>query len=185
MNEVFYTPTPEELRELARYWATVYLDLRLFYFETGQIACSDLVKEDDASIRLHEIGMVIGEEAVQEVVDQVKRETARGMGPERWAAFCGGEQEDYYAAAEDTHRNVTYLRAKAEDRVTSDRAWEFLTQHPCQFYVDVSGDLWSLTDQSDQEGLLRLQLRTPRGERIFVGAYTLPRPAGWYAPYGL
>ncbi len=185
MTEQIYAPTTEELRELARYWATLRLDLQQDRFETGQISSSDFDVEADASSRLHEIGRAIGEEAVQEVVDQVKRKFARRMGPERWAAFRGGKQEDYDAAADDTLSQVEYLHAKAEDRETQDRAWEFLTQNPCMFYLDASGDLWSLTDKSDEEGLLRLRVTTPRGAGNLIGDCTLPRPAGWHAPYGL
>jgi hypothetical protein len=185
-----FQPTAEELRQLARHWVRVRLHSELDHFEFALYSCDDFREIRVSSNRLREIAAVLGEDAVQQAVDEVQQEYARRMGPEQWHAFRRGTREEYDRASLEICTRREELWKRRDNREAAEGAWTYLVQNPSRVHIDHDGYLWSLAPsydgpEAEQALLLRRWVTSPRGDRVCAGDYELARPAGWYPPYGL
>lgn len=79
-----YAPVREELQALARYWAGVILDDRLWEFFYGTPSCAC------AGERLDAIAQVAGQDMVAEAVAEAEKGAREGLGEECWRIFTSG-----------------------------------------------------------------------------------------------
>ena len=75
-----YVPTRHELLQLVRYWITEFLRIETFFFFEGQVGSADWRTSVYAVRRLNRIVGVLGREAVDAVVSDVKNEFRSASG---------------------------------------------------------------------------------------------------------
>ena len=181
-----FKATPDELRELARYWAELALNIRLFSFVFGQYSGSDTRLRHYAHFRLEEIDKVLGHEAVDKIVADAEEKHRRHLGKEKWRVFKEGTEHERDQVVRESYRGMDYLTCKRRDEETAAKAFAALQADPCGFYLDDLGDLWTLsTTATGPEDVLMLRVTTKEGVSGFVQAHTLPRPPSWYPPFGI
>lgn len=183
-----YKPTRDELRQIARYWAEVRLDIKLEWFLWQSSGSRAIRMAPYAAHRLDKLAHVLGEEVVQQAVCEVRQAARRRMGGKVWRIFSEGtelEQDEYRDKLEATYE---YLELKRQDKALTDKAFEFLKANPTKIYFDDAGDLWSLTESrfdDNPAANLLLRITRPDGTWGLAGDYSVVRPSGWQAPYGL
>ena len=105
-----YVPTRHELLQLVRYWITEFLRIETFFFFEGQVGSADWRTSVYAVRRLNRIVGVLGKEAVDAVVSDVKNEFRRRFGDSDWEAFENGDmaaQERIVAESYERSRQAT------------------------------------------------------------------------------
>jgi hypothetical protein len=98
-----YRPTYYELRQIAKYWYLESLDHNLFCF-VHSVYGSDWSRiMAYANRRLARLGKVLGEEAMQEVLGEAKKEVCErfNFNDREWAIFERGDSEECRAFQEE------------------------------------------------------------------------------------
>jgi hypothetical protein len=89
-----YTPTREEVRVLARFWAVKCLRLKAFYFAYRQFSSRDFTEVFFAECRLGALAKAAGEDLVNEATEEVKAEEREWWSGHFWDCF----ERDYLGA---------------------------------------------------------------------------------------
>jgi hypothetical protein len=143
--------------------------------------------------RLADIRRKIGDEAVEQIMDDVNRGLGYKLGFETWRVFTMGTQQERDALQRKFHEDCHRCAKKAHDPVTPVAAAEYLRQHPSGVFTDSEGDLWYLSELTDGErestdsehdGLV-LMIIGPTGQSIRAHKFVFDRPPDWFRPYGL
>jgi hypothetical protein len=179
-----YPLTRHELLILVRHWYEADLDNDIFCFLHQCSGSREIRIGPYASRRLARIKAILGEDAVQKVVDQVLAEMRKDLGAETWQIITEGTEEERDRLQEEVQQAFEYLHAKTSDAPTCQAAFAFLSAHPTELYFDSAGDLWYLGD-SREPGQLTMWVRTRRRSNGEASEYRMARPPGWHAPYGL
>jgi hypothetical protein len=181
-----YQATREDIEILAR---ELFREAQLLWWGTfiGSVL-SDLAKYDYFPLmrRLADIRNVIGDKAVQQIMDEVNRELGYKLGVETWRVFTTGSQPERDALRQQLKEDGDRCGMKARDHATPVAAAEYLRQHPSGVFTDSEGDLWYLSELTDGEhdGLV-LKIVGPTGQAIRAHEFVFDRPPGWFRPYGL
>jgi hypothetical protein len=88
-----YTPTREEVRVLASYWAERRFDLKAFIFEHGQVCRGDFMDIAFAEGRLEAMAEAAGEDLVNEATEVVREVLCERWGGHFWDCFERGDWE--------------------------------------------------------------------------------------------
>lgn len=183
-----YPLTRHELLVLARHWYQEYLNDSIFFFHYGQAGSRQMRMRVYSLGRVGKIEAVVGESAVDKVVDEVRSEERAGMGEENWRIFIEGDKSEWDRVQEQTYQVVEELDAKKADEVTCRAAFEFLAAHPTEFFIDSSGDMWHLVlpevgrDPTSARLVMKVRLKT--GGWGYT-KYHIDCPPAWYPPYGI
>ena len=97
-------PTRHELIQLVKYWATVVLEIQYYFFLFEQAGSYEWRLGAFAQDRICLIETALGEEEVQEAVEQAEREFSKGIDSRYWAMFKGGTKEEREAFREEINR---------------------------------------------------------------------------------
>jgi len=89
-----FVPTRYELIQLAKYWATIVLDLRFDYFLYGQTGSSEYRRSVFANRRVARIAEILGEEEIHRVIGQAYEEYGKKQDARAWAIFMNGTPEE-------------------------------------------------------------------------------------------
>jgi hypothetical protein len=102
-----FVPTRHELIQLAKYWATVRIDLDFSYFVDGQTGSTEIRLGPFASRRVARIAEALGEEEVAKAVNEAYDEFGKGIDPRKWRIFREGTPEEQQALQEEFARAVS------------------------------------------------------------------------------
>jgi hypothetical protein len=185
-----YKPTRHELRALVRHWTTVELNLDMESFLYRRPGNAERRMVAYASSRIEYLEKVLGGDAFYEEYDAVMREARRRLGEELWEVYMDAPRDELEMIAAEVQRQLSHLDQRRADHVTQEKALAHLRQHPCGYYLDDVGDLWSLTDDGRVAGggsgeWLVLRVTMARGTACLIPGCTVPRPTGWYPPFGI
>ena len=86
-----FVPTRAELIQIAKYWALRKLEIEWDWFRFEDVGSSDMRLHCFAGCRLNRIAASVGEDAVYEVVDDVRREYGSGLDKDQWNTFLRGK----------------------------------------------------------------------------------------------
>ncbi len=100
---VGFVPTRHELLELARYWATVAVDLEYFWFTYGQYSSDRFRRQSLAWRRVGRIQELLGEDT-NKVVEKVYEEYGEKQEKRHWEAFLLGNAEQRKAVRQEIAR---------------------------------------------------------------------------------
>ncbi|MGA3315458.1 MAG: hypothetical protein ABSC64_03355 [Candidatus Korobacteraceae bacterium] len=100
---VGFVPTRHELLELARYWATVAVDLEYFRFLHGQYSSDRYRQQCFAWRRVGRIQELLCEDA-DKVVDEVYEKFGKEQNQKYWETFLRGNAEQREAVREEPAR---------------------------------------------------------------------------------
>jgi hypothetical protein len=166
------------------------MSMEYFIRMYGCYGRSDVDDMYDALREFGRIEEIVGQAAAQEVIDRVQAEERRRMGEETWRLFTEGDQEERTRWFVRCEEESAYVEGKKADAATCRAALGFLARNPTGVYIDPAGDLWHLAEPSPRvreaaPGKLVLSVRTKRGAGTDLPEYTVDRPPGWFAPFGL
>jgi len=109
-----FVPTRYELIELAKYWATIALDLRFDYFLYTQTGSSEWRRDAFASRRVGRIGEILGQDEINKVIDQVYEEYGKKQDARAWAIFMNGTPEEQKAFQDEVQRKISESFERAD-----------------------------------------------------------------------
>src|SRR5271166_366008 len=93
-----FVPTLYELIQLAKYWATIVIDLRFDYFLYTGTGSSEWRLDAFANRRVGRIGKILGQDEINKVIDQAYKQYGKEQDPRAWSIFLNGtpeEKEDF------------------------------------------------------------------------------------------
>ncbi len=89
-----FVPTRHELVQLAKYWASVRMDLDFSHFIDGQTGSSEIRLGPFASRRIARIAAALGEDEVAKAVNEAYDEFGKRCDPRTWKVFREGTPEE-------------------------------------------------------------------------------------------
>ncbi len=89
-----FVVTPDELLVLVKHWATVSLDVDCFAVTHRQVGDWHFSRQDFADERIDEIVALIGDEAVQKAVNEVRKDFERSVRSRSWRIFRHGTETE-------------------------------------------------------------------------------------------
>jgi hypothetical protein len=102
-----YTPTRHELIHLVKYWCGEVLDLLWDHFTYGQACSSDSQRISSARRRINLAATVIGDEAVDQAIAEVRAEFKEKVNDARlWDLIENGTPGQWEAVADESWREV-------------------------------------------------------------------------------
>jgi hypothetical protein len=99
-----FVPTRGELLQLVRYWYERILDIQWFWYMYGQTGSMEIRLEPFAHRRISRIADLIGQKAVDEVVEKTTEEFRKGIDAETWRIFTDGTREEREEYADQIDR---------------------------------------------------------------------------------
>jgi hypothetical protein len=185
-----YLVDREELLVLARHWYKSFLDTEYFEFWS---ASSEWKQKYWDGRRFGRIAKMLGEVEKDKIIQEVRAELRESLGEEEWRVFMTGTKAEVARVQEEAMRGIDALQAKKADEGTCRAAHAYLGAHPTGVFFDGQGDMWYLgrpractpAGPDPNPGRLILRVRTRRGTCCWMPAYTVERPPGWSAPFGL
>jgi len=101
-----FVATRYELIQLAKYWATIVIDLRFDYFLDGATGSSEYRLSAFANRRVARIVEILGEEEINKVIDQAYEEYGKEPDPTAWSIFLNGTQEEKEAFQDEIQQRI-------------------------------------------------------------------------------
>ena len=95
---------PCELRELLKFWIKVAIYIDYYRFLTGNIDSDDLRCRDLAWNRIDKIQKVLGQEAEEDALADVRNQLGQDEDPCYWNVFWDGTPEEKKAAQQEARR---------------------------------------------------------------------------------
>jgi len=102
-----FVPTRYELAQLAKYWATIVIDLRFDYFLYTGTGSSEYRLSAFANRRVARIAEILGEEEINKVIDQAYEEYGKERDPRAWSIFLNGTPEEKEAFQDEIQRRIS------------------------------------------------------------------------------
>jgi hypothetical protein len=123
-------PTRYELIQLAKYWATIALDLRFDYFLYTQTGSSEWRLDAFARRRVGRIGEILGQEEIEKVIAQAYEEYGKKQDPRAWSIFLNGTPEEQQAFQDE-------IQQKIGEQIERDDRSPFTAEELSKFDVEV------------------------------------------------
>ena len=101
-----FAPTRYELIQLAKYWATIVIDLRFDYFLYTQTGSSEWRLDAFANRRVGRIGEILGQDEFNKVIDQAYEEYGKKQDPRAWSVFLNGTPEEKEAFQDEIQQKI-------------------------------------------------------------------------------
>jgi len=101
-----FLPTRYELIQLAKYWATIALDLSFDYFLYTQTGSSEWRLDAFARRRVGRIGEILGQDEINKVIDQAYEEYGKEQDPRAWSIFLNGTPEEQEAFQDEIQQKI-------------------------------------------------------------------------------
>ena len=98
-----YSPSHYELEVLARHWQKTALDIELEWFFLATTGSTEIRLGPYARRRLARIAQTIGDDAVDEVIEQVNQEARDRLGEDDWRTFVEGDESARQKLLEEAH----------------------------------------------------------------------------------
>jgi hypothetical protein len=92
-----YTPTRNELLQLARYWFIKIIDLDFTHFLYGCTGSSEWRTRQFANRRLNRIAELIGHDDTTEALEDAKKDYSLRVDQRAWRIFVAGSREEQEA----------------------------------------------------------------------------------------
>jgi hypothetical protein len=102
-----FVPTRHELIQLVKYWATLDLEDRFYFFLYDQASSSECRRMAFARRRISRIATVLGEGEVQKAVEEAEQEFGKKADPRAWAIFKDGTPEEQDAFQDEVLRSLS------------------------------------------------------------------------------
>jgi hypothetical protein len=109
-----FVPTRYELIQLAKYWATLALDLQFDFFLYGQTGSSEYRLDAFARRRVGWIAEILGREQVDKVIDQAYEEYGKKQDAKAWGIFMTGTPEEQEAFQDEIQRRICEASERAD-----------------------------------------------------------------------
>jgi hypothetical protein len=100
-----FVATRHELIQLAKYWTKRAVDIEYFWFCCEQVGSSDRRIRTFAWNRVDRIADLLGEDEVNQAVQQAIDEYGKEQDPKVWSIFRNGTPEEQKAFHEETRRH--------------------------------------------------------------------------------
>ena len=100
-SDDYPTPLPSELRHLLKFWIRVALDIEYYRFLTGNLDACDADCIRLAWARVDAIRKVLGAEAVDDALEEVRDELGQYEDPRYWNIFWDGTLTEQEAAQKE------------------------------------------------------------------------------------
>jgi hypothetical protein len=102
-----FMPTRYELIQLAKYWATIVIDLRFDYFLYGQTGSSEYRRSVFAKRRIARIAEILGQEEVNKMIDHAYEEYGKNQNARAWSIFLNGTPEEQEAFQDEIQQRIS------------------------------------------------------------------------------
>jgi len=102
-----FVPTRYELIQLAKYWATIVIDLRFDYFLYTGTGSSEWRLDAFASRRVGRIGEILGQDEINKVIDQAYEEYGKERDPRAWSIFLNGTTQEQEAFQDEIQQKIS------------------------------------------------------------------------------
>lgn len=109
-----FVPTRYELLQLAKYWATLDLDLQFDFFLYGQSGSSEYRRSAFARRRVGRIAEILGREQVDKLIDEVYEEYGKKQDARAWAIFVTGTPEEQEAFQDEIQMRICEASERAD-----------------------------------------------------------------------
>ena len=109
-----FVPTRYELIQLAKYWATIVIDLRFDYFLYTQTGSSEWRLDAFAWRRVGRIGEILGQDQINKVIDQAYEEYGKKQDPRAWSIFLNGTPEEQAAFQDEIQQKISERFERAD-----------------------------------------------------------------------
>jgi hypothetical protein len=109
-----FVPTPYELIQLAKYWATIVIDLRFDYFLYTQTGSSEYRRSVFAKRRIARIAEILGQEEVNKMIDQAYEEYGKNQNARAWSTFLNGTPEEQEAFQDEVQEKICEQMERAD-----------------------------------------------------------------------
>ena len=97
-----FIPTKHELLQLVKFWTTEPLPYEFFEeFQLGQACSSGMRLSAFAWRRIARVRKLLGEEQVQEAIEEARAEFGKKQDPRLWEIFMHGDDKDWQAVWEE------------------------------------------------------------------------------------
>jgi len=97
-----YDPTRNELLQLVKYWYEEFLSLKWSFFETSGTGSFELRREHFAKRRINRIATAIGNEAVNQAIEEVHAKCKARVNDDRlWEIFENGDAKQWEAVQDE------------------------------------------------------------------------------------
>jgi hypothetical protein len=101
-----FLPTRHELLQLVKYWARVDVDIEYFYFCCQQSGSTEMRRSTFARRRLARIADLLGDEAVDQAIEEAFADYGKDQDPRVWNIFLNGTEEERKALREELDRKM-------------------------------------------------------------------------------
>jgi hypothetical protein len=125
-----FVPTRYELIQLAKYWATIVIDLRFDYFLYTQTGSSEWRLDAFARRRVGRIGKILGQDEINKVIDQAYEEYGKEQDPRAWSIFLNGTLEEQQAFQDE-------IQQKISEQIERDDRSPFTAEELSKFDVEM------------------------------------------------
>lgn len=129
-----FVPTRYELIQLAKYWATLDLDLEFDFFLYCQTGSSDYRRGAFARRRVRRIADILGKGEVDKLIDEVYEEYDKKHDARAWAIFMTGTPEEQEAFQDEIQRRF----CEASERDCSPLSSDELARFDVDMVTDVA-----------------------------------------------
>jgi len=109
-----FVPTRYELIQLAKYWATIVIDLRFDYFLYTQTGSSEYRRSVFAKRRIARIAEILGQEEVNKMIDQAYEEYGKNQNARAWSIFLNGTPEEQEAFQDEVQEKICEQMERAD-----------------------------------------------------------------------
>lgn len=125
-----FVPTRYELIQLAKYWATIVIDLRFDYFLYTTTGSSEWRLDAFARRRVGRIGEILGQDEINKVIDQAYEEYGKEQDPRAWSIFLNGTPEEKEAFQDE-------IQQKISEQIERDDRSPFTAEELSKFDVEM------------------------------------------------
>ena len=109
-----FVPTLYELIQLAKYWATIVIDLRFDYFLYTGTGSSEWRLDAFANRRVGRIGKILGQDEINKVIDQAYKQYGKEQDPRAWSIFLNGTPEEQEAFQDEVQEKICEQMERAD-----------------------------------------------------------------------
>lgn len=109
-----FVPTRYELIQLAKYWATLELDLQFDFFLYGQSGSSEYRRSAFARRRVGRIAEILEREQADKLIDEVYEEYGKKQDARAWEIFTTGTPEEQEAYQDEIQMRICEASERAD-----------------------------------------------------------------------
>ena len=109
-----FVPTRHELLLLVKHWYGLLLDNHWFWFVYQSTGSTEIRENSFAENRIHRIAELLGDDAVNATIADVKTEFSKQVDPDEWEIFLRGDDAQREAVAEKYNQQIDDFHAEIE-----------------------------------------------------------------------